>query len=228
MTGLENVQFLARIYGEDTERVVDFVEDFAELGPSLRLPWGTYSSGMRARLAFSVSMAIEFDTYLIDEITAVGDASFKAKCHAVFRERRARARVIMVSHAMKTLRDYCDMGLVLHRGRLTLWEDIEDAIADARGADGPVQRRRRGLRSDVRCPTMKRSRESPSRPSSGRRCRFSTMLPLADRRAWRDATPALGKAAPRPQQRPAQLAQVVGAAGHGRTADTAGLHLLCA
>ena len=106
-----------------------FVEDFAELGASLRLPWGTYSSGMRARLAFSASMAIEFDTYLIDEITAVGDASFKAKCHAVFRERRARARVIMVSHAMKTLRDYCEMGLVLHGGRLTLWEDLEDAIA---------------------------------------------------------------------------------------------------
>jgi capsular polysaccharide transport system ATP-binding protein len=128
MTGLENVQFLARIYGEDTERVVDFVEDFAELGPSLRLPWSTYSSGMRARLAFAASMAIAFDTYLIDEITAVGDASFKAKCQAVFRERRAQASVIMVSHAMKTLRDYCEMGLVLDRGRLVLWDDIEDAI----------------------------------------------------------------------------------------------------
>ncbi len=129
MTGLENVQFLARIYGQDTEQVLDFVEDFAELGPSLRLPWGTYSSGMRARLAFGVSMAIEFDTYLIDEITAVGDANFKAKCQAVFRARRDRARVIMVSHATKTLRDYCEMGLVLHRGRLTLWDDVEDAIA---------------------------------------------------------------------------------------------------
>ena len=129
MTGRENAQFLARIYGEDTERVLEFVEDFAELGQSLRLPWATYSSGMRARLAFSVSMAIEFDTYLIDEITAVGDTSFRAKCHAVFRERRARSRVIMVSHAMRTLRDYCDMGLVLHKGQLTLWEHIEDAIA---------------------------------------------------------------------------------------------------
>jgi capsular polysaccharide transport system ATP-binding protein len=129
MTGLENVQFLARIYGEDTERVVEFVEDFAELGASLRQPWGTYSSGMRARLAFAASMAIEFDTYLIDEVIAVGDASFKAKCQAAFRERRARARVIMVSHAMKIVRDYCEMGLVLHRGRLTLWNDVEDAIA---------------------------------------------------------------------------------------------------
>jgi len=129
MTGLENVQFLARIYGEDTERVIAFVEDFAELGPSLRLPWGTYSSGMRARLAFAVSMAIEFDTYLIDEITAVGDSRFRAKCQAVFRERRARARVIMVSHSVKTLRDYCDMGLVLHQAKLTLWDDLEDAIA---------------------------------------------------------------------------------------------------
>ena len=129
MTGRENAQFLARIYGEDTERVLEFVEDFAELGQSLRLPWATYSSGMRARLAFSVSRAIEFDTYLIDEITAVGDTSFRAKCHAVFRERRARSRVIMVSHAMRTLRDYCDMGLVLHKGQLTLWEHIEDAIA---------------------------------------------------------------------------------------------------
>ncbi len=129
MTGLENVQFLARIYGQDTERAIEFVEDFAELGASLRQPWSTYSSGMRARLAFASSMAFDFDTYLIDEIIAVGDASFKAKCHQAFRERRARSRVIMVSHAMRIVRDYCDMGLVMHRGRLTLWEDVEEAIA---------------------------------------------------------------------------------------------------
>jgi capsular polysaccharide transport system ATP-binding protein len=128
MTGLENVRFLARIYGEDTERVIDFVDDFSELGDGLRLPWATYSSGMRARLAFATSMAIDFDTYLVDEITAVGDATFKAKCHDAFRRRREVARVIMVSHSMKTIRVYCDMGVVLHEGRLTVWDDVEDAI----------------------------------------------------------------------------------------------------
>jgi len=129
MTGIENVTFLARIYGQDTERVIAFVEEFAELGPSLKVPWSTYSSGMRARLAFSVSMAIAFDIYLVVEITAVGDANFKAKCHAAFRERRRSSRVVMVSHSMKTLRDYCDVGLVLLGGKLSFWEDLEDAIA---------------------------------------------------------------------------------------------------
>ena len=129
LSGIENLRFICRIYDRDMEEVSNFVAEFAELGRYLYMPIKTYSSGMRARLAFALSMAIDFDTYLIDEIIAVGDASFKAKCHAAFRQRRARSRVIMVSHAMRIVRDYCDMGLVMHRGRLTLWEDVEDAIA---------------------------------------------------------------------------------------------------
>ena len=98
MTGRNNVTFVARAYGQDVRTVLDFVEDFSELGDYLDAPVRTYSSGMNARLAFALSMAIEFECYLIDELTAVGDARFAARCQAAFKERRARADVIMVSH----------------------------------------------------------------------------------------------------------------------------------
>jgi capsular polysaccharide transport system ATP-binding protein len=129
LTGAENVRFVARIYGQDTERVIEFVKDFSELGGSLHMPVATYSSGMRARLAFGVSMAVNFNCYLIDEITEVGDASFKAKCRSVFKERLKDARIIMVSHSVQTLRSYCDMGLVLHGGEAIAFERLADAIA---------------------------------------------------------------------------------------------------
>ena len=104
MTGLENVRFVSRIYGQDTERVIEQVQDFAELGPSLKLPIKTYSSGMRARLAFGLSMAIDFDCYLIDEITAVGDENFRKKSEQVFKEKLARSQIIMISHSHATIR----------------------------------------------------------------------------------------------------------------------------
>jgi len=129
LTGLENARFVARIYGEDTERVIGFVEEFAELGESFRMPFTTYSSGMRARLAFGVSMAFRFDWYLVDEITEVGDTSFREKCRTVFKERMGHARMIMVSHGLGSLRSYCDMGIVLDRGEVLVFDDLEDAIA---------------------------------------------------------------------------------------------------
>jgi capsular polysaccharide transport system ATP-binding protein len=82
MTGIENIRFIARVYGADSEDVIDRVTDFAELGPSLRLPVKTYSSGMKARLAFGMSMAIDFQCYLIDEVIAVGDETFRRKSQA--------------------------------------------------------------------------------------------------------------------------------------------------
>jgi capsular polysaccharide transport system ATP-binding protein len=128
LTGEQNVRFVARIYGVDTEELIDYVEDFAELGAFFRAPVGAYSSGMKARLAFGLSMGVKFDYYLVDEITAVGDANFKKKCKMVFQTRLQDSDVIMVSHTTSTIRSYCDCGIVLERGKLTFYESVDDAI----------------------------------------------------------------------------------------------------
>jgi capsular polysaccharide transport system ATP-binding protein len=128
-SGRSNVRFIARIYNKDVHDTLAFVEDFAELGRYLDMPVKSYSSGMRARLAFAVSMAVEFDTYLVDEITAVGDARFQARCTKVLRERRGKSDVIMASHNLSTVREYCDMGALISEGRLMLFDTIDDAIA---------------------------------------------------------------------------------------------------
>ena len=128
MTGEQNTRFLARIYGIDTEELADFVQDFAEIGRHFYMPVRTYSSGMKARLSFGVSMGIPFDTYLVDEVTAVGDARFKRKSRAVFRDRMQKSSAIMVSHSMSQVRSYCDAAILLHRGHLEYFEDLEAAI----------------------------------------------------------------------------------------------------
>ncbi|MDA1237307.1 MAG: ABC transporter ATP-binding protein [Acidobacteria bacterium] len=130
MTGLENLRFVARIYGRHTESVIRDAEEFAELGPSLRLPIRTYSSGMKARLAFGLSMAIDFDCYLIDEITAVGDENFKRKSQKVFRERLSRSQIIMISHSASAIKSYCDCGLFLTKEGLYFYDDIDALIQD--------------------------------------------------------------------------------------------------
>ena len=128
MTGRENLNFVARAYGEDVRRVASFVEDFAELGDYINAPVRTYSSGMSARLAFGLSMAIEFDCYLVDEITAVGDARFQKKCRVAFENRRRNADIIMVSHGMDTIKSYCDKAMLLVDGRLMFFDKVNDAI----------------------------------------------------------------------------------------------------
>ncbi len=132
LTGEENCRFVARIYGEDVDRVAGFARNFAELGDYFFMPVRTYSSGMKARLAFGLSMAIDFDYYLVDEVTAVGDSRFQAKCQRAFRERRERAAVIMVSHNMKTIRDYCSTCAILDKGSLRLFDSIEAATEEYR------------------------------------------------------------------------------------------------
>ncbi len=127
LTGEENCRFVARIYGADVDEVVGFAMDFAELGAYFEMPIRTYSSGMRARLAFGLSMAIEFDVYLVDEVTAVGDARFQEKCRAAFAARRDRSSVIIVSHNLSTIRAYCEHGAVLKDGRLHYFESIDEA-----------------------------------------------------------------------------------------------------
>jgi capsular polysaccharide transport system ATP-binding protein len=128
LTGRENAQFLARIYGEDPRQVVEFVEDFAEIGPYIDAPVKTYSTGMVARIAFGLSMAIRFECYLIDEIMAVGDARFQARCHAEFNKRRENADIIMASHIPGIIHQYCDRGIVLADGQLHYFHEISDAI----------------------------------------------------------------------------------------------------
>lgn len=128
LSGIENVRFVARIYGQNTEALIDNVESFAELGPYFYEPFKTYSSGMAARLAFGLSMAIKFEVFLIDEVMAVGDARFQRKSKAVFLDRLPSSKVIMVSHSMPTLREYCQCGLVVHDGQLAYFEDLEEAI----------------------------------------------------------------------------------------------------
>lgn len=128
MTGRENVKFVARAYGEDVRNVIEFVEDFAELGDYFDVQIKTYSSGMMARLAFGLSMAIEFECYLIDEITAVGDQRFQDRCNAAFNARRERADLIVVSHSMSTIKGYCDRGAVLVDGQMIMFDSVDKAI----------------------------------------------------------------------------------------------------
>lgn len=129
LTGAQNVRFVARIYGADTDETVRFVKDFSELRHKFHQPFRGYSSGMRSRLAFGLSVALPFDTYLIDEVTSVGDASFKEKSMAYLKARMDTAGAIMVSHSTPMIRRICDAAAVLENGRLTYFDDIDEALA---------------------------------------------------------------------------------------------------
>ena len=129
LSGQQNIRFIGRIYGTDTDELCDFVEDFAGLGVHFRLPLKTYSSGMRSRLAFGVSMGISFDTYLVDEVTAVGDAAFRSKSTDLFRARMQAAGAVMVTHSMAQVRELCTAAAVLEHGQLVYYTDVEAGIA---------------------------------------------------------------------------------------------------
>ncbi len=129
ITGADNCRFLARLYGKSPGMVESFVEEFAELGEHFRMPVYTYSTGMQGRLAFGLSMAIDFDFYLIDEAIAAGDARFTARCVAALEERRKRSALLLVSHSDQLLRAFCNSAAILHEGKLTFHEDLDQAIA---------------------------------------------------------------------------------------------------
>ncbi len=129
LTGAQNVRFIARAYGVETDQLVDFVRSFAELGRDFHQPFKSYSSGMRSRFAFGVSMGIAFDTYLIDEVTSVGDAAFKRKSTAFLQDRLQHSGAIVVSHGVGLLRRICDCGAVLEAGSLRFYDDLDEAIA---------------------------------------------------------------------------------------------------
>lgn len=136
LTGAQNVRFIARVYGVDTTDLVAFVEDFAELEKHFYLPVRTYSSGMKSRLSFGLSMGIHFDTYLVDEVTSVGDASFKKKSKITFNARMQDSGAIVVTHGMGLVRQLCAAGAVLERGRLVYYDDVEEAIAHHEAISG--------------------------------------------------------------------------------------------
>lgn len=127
LTGLDNLKFICRVYGVPYADKIDYVEDFSELGKYLREPVKTYSSGMQSRLAFAISLAIEFDCFLIDEIITVGDARFHAKCQYELFEKRKDRAFIIVSHEAHHIRDHCDRVGVLVGGKLSLFDNVDAA-----------------------------------------------------------------------------------------------------
>ena len=128
LSGLDNIRFLARIYGRDYNDTLERVDDFAELGPALKQPVKHYSSGMRARLAFGLSLAIEFDCYLIDELVAVGDARFQQKCQEELFERRAHRSFMMASHDTHLIAQHCDRALIIESGKAKMFDDVAEAL----------------------------------------------------------------------------------------------------
>jgi capsular polysaccharide transport system ATP-binding protein len=127
LTGIDNVRFICRIYGQDWREALDFVQDFSQLGAYLGEPIKTYSSGMRARLAFAISMMIEFDCYLLDEVFAVGDARFQARCQEELFGKRGDRAFIIVSHDARFLFEHCNRGSILRKGVLTHFESLPEA-----------------------------------------------------------------------------------------------------
>jgi len=128
LSGIENLRFACRIYGCDIKYVTDYVKDFSELGKYIEEPIKTYSSGMRSRLAFALSMAIDFEVYLVDEIMGVGDQGFQKKCAKAFEAKRENSSIIMVSHSMGTIRDYSDIAILLTGEKLEIHNDVDAAI----------------------------------------------------------------------------------------------------
>lgn len=128
LTGADNCRFIARIYNRQPESLISQVDDFAQLGAYFHQPISTYSAGMTARLAFGVSLAIDFDCYLVDEVTAAGDERFRLKCEAALEHRRQNGTLIMISHDPGTLRRYCSTGAVVYRGKVTFYDTIDEAL----------------------------------------------------------------------------------------------------
>ena len=139
LTGRDNVKFVCRLHGvrgSSMQEKIRYVQEFADIGEYFDQPVSTYSSGMQARLAFGTSMAFDFDYYLIDEVMAVGDATFKRKSRKVFRERLQRSKVILVSHNMKLINKMCDMIVHLDHGRADIYNNVRKGIAAYKKAGG--------------------------------------------------------------------------------------------
>lgn len=131
MTGKQNVKFVSRLFSKsekEIKKIIDFVKEFSELGDYFDMPINTYSSGMRSRLTFGLSLAFDFDYLLIDETLSVGDTRFKEKSKQALMEKIKKSNVLMVSHSMKDIVDICDSGIIVNEGKIYFYEDVEDAI----------------------------------------------------------------------------------------------------
>jgi len=132
MSGKDNVKFVCRVYGAVGPRiseVLQYVRDFSDLGKWFDEPVRSYSSGMRSRLAFGLSMAFDFDYYLIDEVMSVGDSHFKKKSNQVFAKKMKTSNIILVSHSMEDIRRLCNLVLLVENGTITMFDDVESGIA---------------------------------------------------------------------------------------------------
>lgn len=129
LSGEENLRFACRIYDAPIKETLEYVYDFTELGEKLKQPIKTYSSGMRQKLAYGLSMAIDFEVYLIDETLAVGDSRFRQKCNDVFAKKAETSSLILVSHSMETIKQYSNKVLLIHNGNATIYDDVEKAIS---------------------------------------------------------------------------------------------------
>lgn len=129
LTGYDNARFIARIYGKNYAELRAYLEDFTELGKQLKMPVKTYSAGMRARLAFGLSLAIEFDSYLIDEVIMVGDRNFQVKCHEEIFEKRKDRALLLASHGPEYIRSFCNLAVILRNGQAEVYDDVEEALA---------------------------------------------------------------------------------------------------
>lgn len=131
LTGRQNAQFVARVQGfsgKELREKVRFVEEFAEIGKYFDLPAGTYSAGMRSRVSFGISLAFDFDYYLVDEAMSVGDAHFKRKASAIFKQKVDKANIILVTHSMSQVKEMCDLVLILEKGKVKPFEDTAAGI----------------------------------------------------------------------------------------------------
>lgn len=138
LTGRQVAKFICRVQGheQDIPERLRFIHDFSELGEAFDEPVNTYSTGMRGRLAFGMSLAFDFDMYLVDELTSVGDTSFRRKSRAAFQKLADRAGLIMVSHGEGTLREFCKAGIWLHEGQAHWFDSIDDALREYRRSLG--------------------------------------------------------------------------------------------
>lgn len=127
LTGMDNLRFVSRLYNVDFDYMREFTEEFSELGEYLNEPVKKYSSGMKARLAFALSLSVEFDCYLIDEVIAVGDSRFAAKCKYELFEKRKDRSLILVSHSLSSIKEYCDRAMVLNKGQMHQFPTIDEA-----------------------------------------------------------------------------------------------------
>lgn len=131
MTGRENAEFICRIYGKSRQEInkkLEYIKEFSEIGSYFEMPLKSYSSGMRSKFSFAVSMAFDFDYYLIDELTAVGDKRFKDKCRQTFDAKKSIANFLFVSHNLNELKRQCDIGIFIKDAKIHVYNSIDDAI----------------------------------------------------------------------------------------------------